>query len=702
MPDDCNSVNYPIRPSGHSGTVAIWFVYHFPSALPMLISKEYCRDLKQATEREWLETNGIGGFASSTIVGMNTRRYHGLLVPALHPPVDRIVTLSSFQETVRLEGREYELGCNRYRDVVHPQGYRHLEYVTDVPYPTFGYKIGSAQIRKHVFMPHGKNATVVSYEPDRDLIIEIRPLVAYRDYHNTTRQNSAINASPKIGRNALEYTPYEGQPSLHISHTSGQFIADGFWYFDFEYVVERYRGLDAVEDLFSPGSLTFALQAGQRISLIASVGDRIPIDQVEDLRECEIQRRKTRSASIPVEDDLVDSLANAADAYVVRRDDDLHTIIAGYPWFSDWGRDTFIALPGVTLVTGRFDQAAGMLKAFARACDQGMIPNRFPDHGGMADYNSVDASLWYIHAVSRYLDYTGDLAGVEADIWPTIQSIVTHYHDGTRYGIHADSDGLITAGEGNVQLTWMDAKVDDWVVTPRHGKPVEINALWYNALRIAEGLATCFGDTSFAERAGAYADRVAEIFQQAYWNEETGCLFDVIGASGNDAAIRPNQILALSLPHTLLDTGRQHRVLDIVERKLVTARGLRSLSPDDASYSGHYGGDQHSRDGAYHQGTVWGWLIGPFVTGYIRTHGNTEEARDRAADFVDPFRTHLYESGIGQISEIFDGDSPHTARGCYAQAWSVGEVLRCYVEDILGECPTSWLHENQPSARSEA
>jgi len=656
----------------------------------MLINKEDCRDLSSATTREWLETNGIGGFASSTIVGMNTRRYHGLLVAALVPPVGRMVTLSSYQETVRLDGREYELGCNQYGDTVHPQGYRHLDYVSDAPFPTFAYKIGKAQIQKQIFMLYGRNATVVTYTTTADVRLDVRPLIAYRDYHHTGRQNGDIRTSPEVGVNAIRYTPYKGQPTLHISHKSGQFIGDGFWYYGFEYAVERYRGLDAVEDLFSPGSLRFTLPAGETVSLIASVNDPVPISELDALREEELERRKGRNASLVVKDEFAESLANAADAYVVRRGDDLSTIIAGYPWFSDWGRDTFIAMPGISLVTGRFDEAAGMLKAFASACNQGMIPNRFPDHGEVADYNSVDASLWYIQAVNRYLDYTGDLSGIEQQVWPTIKEIITRYGSGTRYSIHASDDGLISAGEGNAQLTWMDAKVGDWVVTPRHGKPVEINALWYHALTVAERLADAFGEDAFAQHCVEMAEKVEHAFEPTFWNDEAGCLADVVHEGGADAAIRPNQILALSLSTDLVNHAHQRSILDRVSQDLVTPRGLRSLAVTHPSYAGHYGGDQHSRDGAYHQGTVWGWLIGPFVTAYKNVHGNTDQARNEAAAFIDPFRTHLYEGGLGHISEVFDGDAPHTARGCYAQAWSVGEVLRCYVEDILGECPQPW------------
>lgn len=666
----------------------------------MLINKEYCRDLEQATTREWLETNGIGGFASSTIVGMNTRRYHGLLVPALDPPLGRIVALSSCQETVRHGGRDYELGCNRYIETVHPQGYRYLEYVDTDPCPTFAYKLGNAQIRKRVYMLHGRNATVIRYESDADVTLEVRPLLAYRDYHHTTRQNGAINPSPEVGSNTLRFTPYEGQVPLHVTHTGGQFVGDGFWYFDFIYEVERYRGLDAVEDLFSPGSLTFHVPADETVSIVASAGDAVDIEDLDALEAQEFDRRRSRVSSVAVQDTFAETLAHAADAYIVTRDDDLSTIIAGYPWFSDWGRDTFIALPGLTLVTGRFDQAAGMLKAFARACDAGMIPNRFPDHGEKADYNSVDASLWYVHAVNRYLDYTKDFAGIEPEVWPTIKAIVTHYHDGTRYGIHADADGLIEAGEGNVQLTWMDAKVGDWTVTPRHGKPVEINALWHHALRVAESLAKEFGDDAFGSLAAGYAEQVESVFDAAYWNDDTGCLFDVLGNDCNDPAVRPNQILALSLPHRLVSEAHERSILNVVRRDLVTPRGLRSLSPEDPAYRGHYGGDQHSRDGAYHQGTVWGWLMGPFVTAWVRVHEGSDEARREAAGFIAPFETHLWEAGLGHISEIFDGDPPHVARGCYAQAWSVGEVLRCYVEDVLGECPEPWIGKAVGSAKA--
>jgi predicted glycogen debranching enzyme len=609
-----------------------------------------------------------------------------------------MVALSSYQETVKLEGREYELGCNRYQTAVHPQGYRHLEYVQHTPYPIFGYKVGDALIRKHIFMPHGKNATVVSYDSDRDISLEVRPLIAFRDYHHTTRQNGAISSSPEIGPETLHYTPYDGEPTLHISHSSGLFIGDGFWYYDFEYEVERYRGLDAVEDLFSPGSLTFHLKAGTTISLIAAIGDPIPVTESESLRESEIERRQSSVTAAGFSDSFAQSLVRATDAYTVTRSGDLSTIIAGYPWFSDLGRDTFIALPGIALVTGRHDQAVAMLKAFAKACDQGMIPNRFPDHGETADYNSVDASLWFIHAVSRYLDYTSDFFGVEVDIWPTIKEIVTRFHDGTRYDIHADVDGLITAGEGNVQLTWMDAKVGDWTVTPRHGKPVEINALWYNALCVAEALATRFGDAEFESRAAGYAASVKEVFEETYWNKETNCLYDVVSPAGKDGAIRPNQILALSLPFRLVSVQRERQILDVITQELVTPRGLRSLAANHPSYAGHYGGDQYSRDWSYHQGMVWGWLIGPFVSAYVRVNGQTEDARIRAAAFVAPFQTHLYEAGVGQISEIFDGDAPHTPRGCYAQAWSVAEVLRCYTEDILGGCPEPWYTDKRSVA----
>ncbi|MGA1196025.1 MAG: amylo-alpha-1,6-glucosidase, partial [Candidatus Latescibacterota bacterium] len=480
---------------------------------------------------------------------------------------------------------------------------------------------------------------------------------------------------------------YEQLPPLHISH-NGQFETQGDWYYNFTYPIEAYRGLDCEEDLYCPGTFTFDLQPGQSAHIIASL-EPIPIDQLPQLQKNERTRRTNLIQNTPSNDVGTRLLTQAADAFIVKRKDNLSTIIAGYPWFTDWGRDTMIALPGLTLVTKRFDEARNILEAFAQVCDQGMIPNRFPDHGETPDYNSVDATLWYVHAIDRYLAYTGNIQFVRETLWPTIKQIIAWFCKGTRYNIHVDTDGLLYAGEPGAQLTWMDAKVDDWVVTPREGKPVEINALWYNALCVAQNLAEQFGDLEQASEYSTLAQKVALQFPNAFWNPQTGCLFDCIGPNGADPAIRPNQVFALSLPNRMLSEDQEKSILSVIQRDLLTPYGLRSLSPSDPSYVGHYGGNPHARDGAYHQGTVWGWLIGAFVTAWVRINQNDPTAHHTAQRFLDPLRQHLQEYGLGQISEIFDGDSPHTPRGCYAQAWSVAETLRAYIEDVLNQKPNA-------------
>ena len=652
--------------------------------MDILIGKEVCRDLDKAIHREWLETNGIGGFAGSTIIGLNTRRYHGLFVPALNPPLGRVVALSKFEETLRLsDGSTFDLSSNNYYGAIHPHGYRYLEHVRLDPFPTFTYRLNDISLEKKVFMVHGQNATVITYGPlDQPATLTLRPLVAFRDYHHITRQNPYLNPHVEIQTNHICFQPYDQLPPLHFTH-NGQFENKGDWYYNFTYPVESYRGLDCEEDLYCPGEFTFELQPGQSANIIVSLAP-IPIDQTEHLLQSERTRRKNLNKNIPSDDVGTRLLTQAADAFIVKRKDDLSTIIAGYPWFTDWGRDTMIALPGLTLVTKRYAEARDILAAFAQVCDQGLIPNRFPDHGETPDYNSVDATLWYVHAIDRYLAYTGDIEFVRDTLWPTIKEIIAWFTKGTRYNIHVDTDGLLYAGETGVQLTWMDAKVDDWVVTPREGKPVEINALWYNALCIAQNLAEQFEDPTHAAEYSALAQRVATQFPKAFWNPQTECLFDCIGPEGPDPAIRPNQIFALSLTHRMLSDDQEEGILSVVQNNLLTPYGLRSLSPSDPAYAGHYGGDPHSRDGAYHQGTVWGWLMGPFVTAWVRRNQNNPGVHQTAQRFLDPLRQHLQEHGLGQISEIFDGDPPHAPRGTVAQAWGVGECLGCYVEDVKG------------------
>jgi len=649
--------------------------------------EEVCGNLEAGLSREWLETNGIGGFASSTIVGLNTRRYHGLLVAATKPPLGRFVLLSKFEETLVIDGRRFDLSANRYPGVVHPQGFQYLKQFRLDPFPIFTFEVDGIEIEKTVFMVHGENTAVVQYElkrrssvPESSVVFEVRPLIAFRDYHATTHENGALNGEVESISGVAAVSPYPGLPTLFVSHDATSQETTGVWYRNFEYDRERERGLDFVEDLFNPYVLRFDLAANPKVNLIASTEKR-DVASVGKYRAAEVVRRRAIVASAPMKDDFVESLMLAADQFIVARGKE-KTVIAGYPWFSDWGRDTMISLPGLTLPTGNFDVARSVLRTFARHVDRGMLPNRFPDAGEVPEYNTVDATLWFFEAVRAFLAYTNDSEFVRDGLYPVLADIISWHIKGTRYGIKVDPSGLLSSGEPGVQLTWMDAKVGDWVVTPRRGKPVEIQALWYNALCIMEGLARQYGDAAGQKRYRTMSALTQWSFNRLFWNEKDSCLLDVINGGPPDPSIRPNQIFAVSLQHSMLSQERARLVVEKVREQLLTPFGLRTLAPTDPNYRGRYAGDAVSRDGAYHQGTVWPWLLGPFITAYIRTSGGTEASRCQAAEWLAPLKEHLNENGLQQISEVFDGDSPHHAGGCIAQAWSVAEILRALTEDI--------------------
>jgi predicted glycogen debranching enzyme len=656
-------------------------------------NKETCGNLDAALRREWLETNGLGGFASSTITGLNTRRYHGLLVAATQPPVGREVLLSKLEETLLIDGEAFDLSSNRYPGVVHPQGFRYLTNFRLDPFPIFTYEVEGIVIEKTVFMVYGENTTVVQYElkgtnrsqPSKSLRLEIRPLIAFRDYHSTTHANSGLNGAVEQGPELAAVAPYPGLPTLYFAHNAMELQKTCDWYRNFEYDVERERGLDFAEDLFNHFILRFDLLSNGQASIVASIEHR-DVARVSQYRQAEIKRRRTATQTSPLKDEFARALSAASDQYIVARDDK-KTIIAGYHWFSDWGRDTMISLPGLTLPTGKHDVARSILSTFARHVDQGMLPNRFPDAGETPEYNTVDATLWFFEAARAYLAYTGDEEFVRAELYPVFTDIISWHTRGTRYGIKVDASGLLASGEPGVQLTWMDAKVGDWVVTPRRGKPVEIQALWYNALCIMEELAPQFGDDAGQKRYRNMAAMANWAFNRLFWNEKDNCLYDVVNDGPPDASIRPNQIFAISLPYTMLSPDRARRVVEKVREHLLTPYGLRSLAPSDPQYRGRYRGGPVERDGAYHQGTVWPWLIGPFITAYVKVNGARDVARRQAAEWLLPLQDHLSDAGLGHISEIFDGDLPQRPGGCAAQAWSVGEVLRAYVQDVKGIRP---------------
>ena len=649
------------------------------------LDQKSCRDLNVSLSSEWLETNGIGGFSSSTICGLNTRRYHGLLTAAINPPVGRFVLLSKLEETLIIDGRRHELSANQYPGVIHPQGFDYQIGFRQDPFPTFTYEIEGVRVEKSVFMVHGENTAIVQYELNRsttdpaDIKLEIRPLLAFRDYHSTTHENNGLNSRVETEPNQTTFRPYADLPALHLAHDPAEIDANGFWYRNFQYRVEQERGLDHAEDLFSPCAFTFDLSERNKISIIAST-ERRDVSDAARYRDAETERRLGLNQPVSGSNKFVTALRTAAHQFVVARQRGA-TLIAGYHWFADWGRDTMISLPGLTLLNRRWETAKTILAEFAAHVDQGMLPNRFPDNGEAPEYNTVDAALWFFEAVRSYLQYTGDYEFVRASLYTVLKDIIKWHVKGTRYQIHMDHDGLLGAGEPGVQLTWMDARIGDWVVTPRHGKPVEIQALWYNALRVVEHLAGKFGEPGVEKEYEAIANKARTSFNELFWNDEYACLYDVVNGETRDASIRPNQVIAISLANTMVSQERAASVLRVIERDLLTPRGLRTLSPTDPNYIGRYEGGPRSRDGAYHQGTVWPWLMGPYITAYINTFG-TEAGGRFASTWLEGFEPHLYEACLGQVSEIFDGDAPHTPRGCVAQAWSVAELLRAIVEHV--------------------
>ena len=632
------------------------------------------RDLALSSEREWLLADGLGGYASSTVIGLNTRRYHGLLVAALKPPVERMVLLSKFEETLIIGDRRHELSTNAYAgDVTHPRGFERAFAFELDPLPTLTFEIDGGRLSRTVARVHGEPGTAVVYEYEGPgpATLELRPLLAYRDHHALQHENAAVHREAGRAGEDLVLAPYDGCPPLHVRLDGATWEENGCWYRGLEYAREKDRGLDFKEDLWSPGVLRVPLKPGKPWGLLAWAG-AIPSGRTA-LSVVTAERTRLRAVSGGNEG-LLGHFRRAADAFVVRRGETGRSVIAGYHWFADWGRDTMIALPGLCLAEGRHDVARTILSEFARHVDAGMIPNRFPDGGEAPEYNAVDASLWMVVAIHRLTEASGDREFARRRMKGTVAAILEGYKSGTRHGIRMMPDALVTQGEPGVQLTWMDAKVGDWVVTPRRGYAVEIQALWYNALLIGADLARETGDAERATEWAALAGRVRESFLRAFWSDSLGYLADVVAGGTKDLSLRPNQLYAIGLPHALLPRDKALRVLDVVKRHLLTPFGLRTLAPSDPQYQGRYQGDPRSRDGAYHQGTVWPYLMGIYFDAVIRLYG--EEGKTAARDWMAGFAPHLREAGVGTVSEVFDGDPPHRPGGAIAQAWSVAELLR--------------------------
>jgi len=651
-------------------------------------------DFNKARSLEWIETNGLGGYSSSTVSGAHSRRYHGLLVAALHPPVGRTVLLSKLDETIVIKSSDkletsdeirIDLSANQYPGAVHPKGYYYLKRFERDLFPEFYFSANGVEIKKTIASLHGENTTLILYEVTKaptDFTLELLPLSSSRDHHSLSHANDSIGKHYLFENGIFRTLNYLGGTEVFISVPNAEFTEQQRWYYNFEYSVEQYRGLAFQEDLYTHGKFSVKLKKGDTLGIILSTENPEEKDAFK-LFAAEKKRREKIVKEFSWNDDLK-RLVLAADQFIVKRGS-LSTIIAGYHWFADWGRDTMISLPGLCLVTGRYKEARQILKQFAGSVSEGMLPNRFPDHGVALEYNTLDATLWFFHAIHQYYKYTADKAFVKS-LLPILREIIDWHYKGTRYNIKVDpADELLYGGQEGVQLTWMDAKVGDWVVTPRRGKPVEINALWYNALCTIGMLTDEMGKKNESEGYHNKARKVLASFNKQFWNEKKNYLYDYIDGDYKNDDLRPNQIYAISLPFQCLSRERASKVLDIVTRHLLTPRGLRSLATTHKEYKPAYGGGVWMRDGCYHQGTVWSFLLGPFIDALFRVR--EEKAKADASRIVNKFLEHLNEAGVGTVSEIFDADPPHTPRGCIAQAWGIGEVLRVVMEHDLLRIP---------------
>jgi len=654
---------------------------------------ESCTDLAEAEQREWLVTNGIGGFASGTIAGSATRRYHGLLIASLDPPARRTHLVGGIDEIVRIGNQQIELATHRWLSgAIAPHGYQLIrEFRLEGSIPTWTYQAGSAQLEKRVWMQPGENTTYVAYavlEAAAPIALELKVFVNYRDFHAATQAGSSPNEwrmRVEPIEKGLRVTAFEGATPFHLQSKDATADPQHIWYHDFFFALERERGLDDHEDQLLAAVFRARLETRQSVTIVFSTNPDAALDGEAALQRERKRQAKILAAAKPVSKPATDrdasfrisQLVLAADQFMVDRPlpgrPDGKTIIAGYHWFGDWGRDTMIALPGLTLATGRPEIAKQILLAFSRYVDRGMLPNNFPDAGGTPEYNTIDATLWYFESIRQYFAATHDIATLKK-LLPVLEQIIEAHLNGTRYNIHVDpADGLLYGGGSGVQLTWMDAKIGDWVVTPRTGKPVEINALWINALESTIAFANVL-----SESCASYTQLLAKAKSSfvKFWNHQRNCCFDVLDSPGigNDATLRPNQIFAVSLNANLLSADQQESVVDVCANELLTPFGLRSLAAGEPEYTGTYSGGPRQRDAAYHRGTVWGWLLGPFALAHYRVY------RDRTASlaFLEPLAQSIDRYGLGSLAEIYDGDPPHYPRGCIAQAWTVGEFLRAW------------------------
>ena len=682
-------------------------------SLPAItFSKDSLSRFGDVITREWIITNGLGGYASQTVPGLNTRKYHGLLVAALQPPGERTVCLSKLDEDIIVGSDTHRLGSNEFHDTIYPDGYKLIEYFSLTPFPTYKYAAGNVEVTKTIFMPNGKNAVAVIYNLQnynrRDIKIQLYPLLTCRYYHNVVdRHRTSLEFTQENNNKEVTVSFTHPKATLVCRITDGTFNTRTNWVDRLTYREENSRGEANIDDCFQPGffevqlhpesekmfaiSCAAATEASVTKQILDAVGESF--DQITQSFTNEKTRQESLIAdfyqshpTVPMSDWL-NWVILAADSFIVQNGAGGKAIIAGYHWFEPWGRDTFISLPGLLLTTGRFGDAKHILQSFMKYLNGGLIPNYIADKTGIPAYHTVDGTLWYVNAVLQYVKYSGDYAFVKDELWNNLQLIVKSHQDGTMFDIKLDDDGLLSHGP---RLTWMDAVVEGDMITPRNGKAIEIQALWYNTLRTMELLAKKFDANHLSDTYSNMANRAAKSFNEKFWNQKLDCLFDVLEPTGGlDASMRPNQVFAVSLDYTMLSQEKNRKIVDALNRELVTPYGLRTLSLDDPKFVGKCVGDQKSRDTAYHNGTIWPWLLGPYITAYMKVNENSQQAKKYALEnLVLPLLSiGIHQSGLGTVNEIYDCDPPNDPHGCISQAWSVAELLRAYLEEVLGVKP---------------
>lgn len=651
----------------------------------IILGRDICGNLEVSSRKEWLETNGLGGYACGTVAGLHTRGYHSLLTVAVEIPLRRVVMLSQLEETLIHGGQKFPLSTIQYRNAISPRGYRNLEEFRLDLFPVYTYRLADLLLEKQIFMSHGFQLVWITYRlltplPEgQEVVLAVRPLVNFRDHHLRTKEQRFFSTHHDLEKKVIRLMPDRNLPPLNIYHDAQSYEHSAQWYHDLFYREEQIRRLQSEEDLYSPGIINFTFTDQKQTHFVAATIDALDNPDPEAALKTETIRRRETAEMVPPEDAFGRRLAQTADQFLVRRGKGM-SVMAGYPWLPDSGREAMKSLPGLTLSLKRHGEAKTLLRTFQAYCSEGMLPNYFTEVDSKPFYNTVDAALWFFIAIHQYLEATGDETFIRKELWETMQEIIEHYILGTRYNIRMAEDGLIDIPEEGAQLTWMDAQVGDWVVTPRAGKPIEVNALWYNALCIIRDLAEKFDEVPLQKRYAELAKKCRSGFQKLFWDEQSGHFFDRVEEHHQDPTLRPNQLIALALPHALIEKEQAKQVLNSVEQELYTTFGLRTLDPGHDEYKGNYDGDLMSREGAAFQGTVWPWLLGPYADALRRVFGSTPQINEKIRRLIKPFEAHLVEAGLGSVSEMFDGDPPHRARGCFSQSLNVAEILRLHLE----------------------